>query len=149
MSHWLVGRVERNEPGAQYEDKVYDRILRLRLRGGVEITVTDIGPPLANDLEVGSTYEIVVMALIFVDLVIGVAPTDTSRPWVADLVETSWRPTRSGFRTLRPALLEGDWTVLETAAGRMITTRSELGLTREPVRKVAWSTCQFDLYAIL
>ena len=145
---WLAGVLEGNQAGAQYEGRVYDRRLKVRARNGRLLEIFDNEPPISGDLPVGQTFEFIVMALLFTNLKVA-EPSQGRASWRATVVAIGWQADSSLYRAKKNDLNGRRWILLQTDAGRLLTTDAELGKSVQQGETVSWEDASLDLYAVI
>lgn len=160
MGEFISGVLTRNAPGAQYEGAVYDRWLTLQHDSGLSLKLFDLFPPISAELSVGTRYEVVVSALVPIEVaVFSSAPPELPQGWWQGTIrELEWRvPPSAGYQHARAGLSDGSWLLVETQIGSLL-------MGPEPVQQVArtggrtvlrvgdviqWNLSRLDLQAVV
>jgi hypothetical protein len=151
MKKFIIGVLERNEPGATYQGRVYDRFLMLRPSDGTTLHVFDKGEPISSGLATGESYEVVLLAaipgpvLVFSARSEGVQLSERR----GEIIEPGWRAMEGGYRCVRPELYQRDWVLLRTSLGQLLMSPSEIGINLRAGDFLEWQEPRFDLYAVI
>lgn len=143
MSNFVHAVLERNDPGAQYEGIVYDRILTIRHASGRELELFDMSVPLADGLEPGRPYDFLIAATLPRDISVDGSPTAR---WHGTVTNPAWTPPEGPL--IRDGTADHRWVLLETDIGGLLM--SPLDLPSEPTAGtgVSWEVARFDLYGV-
>jgi hypothetical protein len=150
MNVRVSGLVVSNEVGAEYEGVVYDRFLKLRLDGGQELDVFDMGEPIAGDLAVGPRGSFVLAVAVPADVAVD-KPASSGQVAICGgtVEELDWSAPKSGLGVTRPELYEQQWVVLGTDTGRLLFNPADLPPSVTVGSALSWTRARFDLYAIV
>lgn len=164
MDEFIAGVLTENNTGAQYEGAVYDRWLTLRHASGVRLKIFDLFPPISTELSVGVRYEVILSALVPIEVAIFPSAAPPELPelpegwWQGTIRELQWRAAPpAGYRHARAAFPNESWLLVETHVGSLLMAPRRV---HEAVRAkgkaalqvgdiIQWHLTRLDLQAVV
>jgi hypothetical protein len=153
MNRYVVGILEKNEPGAIFEGHIWNRYLEFRASDGTVITIFDFDN-ISGDLKVGQVYNFVI-CLVASPKYSGTEPIGiTSETWSGEIIEMGWDGAKESFQCWTPKVYHKSetnlWILVKCRIGNIITY---LGPTEVqmvyPGGFLYWESCRWDLYGVL
>jgi hypothetical protein len=144
MSTFVHAVLERNDPGAQYEGIVYDRVLTIRHSSGRVLEVFDMSAPLASGLEPGRAYDLLIAATLPRDLRVD---GSASARWHGKVIDVSWTAPEAPL--IREGIADRRWVLVETEIGAVLMSPLDLPAEAAAGTRLSWEDARFDLYGVL
>ncbi len=151
MQQFIVGILEENNDGATYEDRIYDRFLKLRSSLGQVLQIFDFIEPISTGLQTGQIYEVILVPTIFASL-------SYSRKRLTDLEVNTWEGkilsrtflvSKNNYQRNRPRLYDQEWILLSTIIGHLLISPAEIDVPIDEGGFIYWQNPRWDLYAVI
>ncbi len=146
----LTGLLEKNEVYTAYEDKVYERLLTLRLRDETLIEIIDRWL-ISTDVLPGNVYSLLISLSLPRQLLY--FPTRPSnlphKQWEGIIINRHWAISNQVYRWLPQEWVGKAVTLVETPLGYVATSESEFKVPIHVNGFVQWEDPEFDLIAIV
>lgn len=146
---FVVGTLQLNEPGAQYQGNTFDRRLIVKHVSGFGLNVFDGFDQISEDLPVEQVYEFVLCPLTAGLSYIEQEQLQISENgWTGQVIDTNWKFSDGDCRLAVPKLIERNWVVVSTLVGNMIFPDRK---KKEIVagQYASWKPLRIDLFGVV
>lgn len=154
MINFISALLEKNVPGAIYEESVFDRWLTLKHKSGQRLIVFDAPFAISETLDIDCEYEFAVRPCILSNLrVIDEIETESSSgPQVCGkVIALSWQPTEVDFTLVHSNFAKNSWVLVNTDLGTVVFRRQDLRQIEDKLQsgvKICWEAARTDLLAV-
>ncbi len=151
MNRYVVGTLEKNEPGAIFEGHIWDRNLEFRASDGTVITIFDFDN-ISEELKVGQTYHLVISLMAFPLKYSRAEIVDVSpETWSGEIMDLAWDSTKESFQYHTPKIHNRlNQVLVHCRIGNVITSLSTDKYQMMQIGNVVyWESCRWDLYGVL